>query len=327
MIHHSKPSLDQDDLRAITECFTSEQLAAGEITQQLEREWSVLFGGLRSFAFSSGGASILALLHMLQLNEGDEILLPAYICRQVLDPIIFLKLRPVFYDLTENFSPDYLHLRSKISSRSKLLIINHYFGMPVYVRDYINLRIPILEDCAHTPFATINGCQVGTMGDFSIFSFEATKYLTGGEGGMLVVNGKFAIGDISRYHFPLSNIQSALVLNQLKKRIAFIAKRKEIAEYYNFNIKNFRFQHITSPDNIYFRYILRDPQRKIDSIIDSAIKHGIKINKPVDALLTDCNNLPNTRFLFETTFSLPIYPGLTSAEQEEIVCFINNFSI
>ena len=147
----------------------------------------VLDQGLR-LDVSAGRIAIARALEMMDLAPGDKILVPAYHCASMIDPLAWVDAEPVFYRLKDDLSADLSDIESKLDPKVRALVIAHYFGFP---QDLASSRalcdrhgLFLLEDCAHSLFGSQCGLALGTVGDYAITSL--TKFLPVREGGTLV---------------------------------------------------------------------------------------------------------------------------------------------
>ena len=129
-------------------------------------------------------------LKVLRLQQGDEILVPAYHCNTLVDPIIQFGLSVVFYNIHQDCRTDFEDLKSKINVKTKAIVMIHYFGYPQAVAPFLELTkqhgLYMIEDCAHVLDGESDGIPLGSNGDISIFSWR--KFLPIQDGGLLVVN-------------------------------------------------------------------------------------------------------------------------------------------
>jgi perosamine synthetase len=137
-----------------------------------------------------GRSGIYHSLGFLGISRGDRILVPAYICAAAVDPILAYGAEVDFYRITKECKPDFADLETKIQSRTKGVLLVHYFGFQADVQTYSAIcrqyNLVLIEDCAHV----LKGCAErdapGTVGDASIFSWR--KFLPVYDGGTLFIN-------------------------------------------------------------------------------------------------------------------------------------------
>lgn len=130
---------------------------------------------------------------LINLQLGDEVLVPSFAFTSCVNAIILRGASPIFYDTTlDTINIDANKLESGITERTKAILIIHYGGVSCDMDTIMVIAkkygIPVIEDLAHGPFCSINGRNLGTFGDFATLSFHHTKNFSCGEGGALIVN-------------------------------------------------------------------------------------------------------------------------------------------
>lgn len=137
---------------------------------------------------SSGAAAIALALRDAGVGAGVEVLLPAYHCLSMVEPVRAIAARPVFYRLRRDLTVDLQDIESRIGSATRALLVTHYFG---FTQDMSALRtlcdrrgLVLIEDCAHAFFGSVQGRPVGAYGDYAIAS--ARKFFPIHDGGCLV---------------------------------------------------------------------------------------------------------------------------------------------
>jgi dTDP-4-amino-4,6-dideoxygalactose transaminase len=127
---------------------------------------------------------------MAGVGPGDEVLCPLFTCTATNLPILYLGATPVFVDVdprTLNVSVE--DMKRKISHRTKAIVVVHYGGLPCDMAEINALAkeygVPVIEDAAHALGAKYGGEWVGNLSDYTMYSFQAIKHLTTGDGGLL----------------------------------------------------------------------------------------------------------------------------------------------
>jgi len=165
--------------------------------REFEKSFSDFFGGGFFFSFDSGRSALFLLLKSLDIKENDEVLVQAFTCNAVLNPILKNKARPIFVDIDESFNLDPKDLEKKITKNSKAVIVQHTFGQPARLDEIKKIcqkyGLYLIEDCAHSLGASFFGKKVGSFGDASFFSFGRDKIITSiFGGGLLTFDEKIA---------------------------------------------------------------------------------------------------------------------------------------
>jgi len=341
MIPHSKIILDEEDIAVVARVLRSGHLAQGDYVLSLEEKAASFIEADHAVAVSSGTAALHLSLLSLGIGDGSEVIIPSYVCTALLNAIHYVRANPVLVDIepgTYNIKVE--NIRKVINDKTKAIIVPHMFGLPADIESIVSIGIPVIEDCAHSVGARLNGKYTGSFGLLSIFSFYATKMLGAGEGGMVLSNDLDLIETIRdlrdydeknnyivRYNYAMTDIQAALCERQLNKLPSFIERRKEIAGIYNNNLERTGASLPAVSDergHIYYRYVMRlgNPLK----FMEEMRKRGIECRRPVFKPLHRYLKLagyPMTDNVWEKAVSIPIYPALTEEDSHLIVDSIN----
>jgi len=159
--------------------------------KEFEDAFTSFVGGLDAAFLLSGRAAIHQALQLLNVKRNDEIILPAFLCSVVADSVLQTGATPVLVDVNlPSGELDLQLVRQALSAKTRAVIIPHLFGIPLDFREIIpeleKLDVAIIEDCAHCLGAQIGSQTAGSLGTFSIFSFNYDKPISLSNGGMLV---------------------------------------------------------------------------------------------------------------------------------------------
>jgi dTDP-4-amino-4,6-dideoxygalactose transaminase len=186
------PNTQKDDiLLSLKIIFQFWKWKAGNAVLATENWFKEYLGTDNAISFNSGRSALLAILNSLNLKNGDEVLLQGFTCNAAVNPILKSKAKPVFVDIdnTLNINPN--DLVKKITSKSKVVIIQHTFGWPANMDEILKIardnNLFVLEDCAHSLGAEYKGKLCGTLGDAAFFSFGRDKVVSSIFGGLAVV--------------------------------------------------------------------------------------------------------------------------------------------
>jgi dTDP-4-amino-4,6-dideoxygalactose transaminase len=199
------PNVEKDDLLlALRLLFSPWRWKKGEVIDLLEKKFRKYLGVKHAFSFNSGRSSFLAILKALNLKKGDEVLLQAFTCNAATNPILALGLRPVYVDIekeTLNIDPE--DLKRKISQKSKVVLVQHTFGLPAKMDEILEIckkyNLILIEDCAHSLGATYNGKKIGTFGKAAFFSFGRDKIISSVYGGIAMTNDSVLAERIKKF--------------------------------------------------------------------------------------------------------------------------------
>ena len=180
----------------------------GKDVEGFGNDLAIYLGVNQIRSFNEGRTALHVALQALDLNQGDEILVPAYTCPIVFEVILRLGLKPIFVDVNlETCNMDSELIQEAITTKTKAIIPVHLFGRPCDMNqiseicEKTNLRL--IEDAAQALGATVGDRKVGTMGDLAVFSFGPGKSITGGAGGALAVNDPELSKPVNRIHAQL----------------------------------------------------------------------------------------------------------------------------
>jgi UDP-4-amino-4-deoxy-L-arabinose-oxoglutarate aminotransferase len=343
MITHSKPWIIDADRYAVDTVLAGGLIAQGEHVRELERECARYLSTADAVAVGSGTAALILALRALQLTEGAEIILPTYVCRNVVEAVITVGCSPVLCDVGDTWNVTVELVGRAMSRRTGAIIIVHTFGIPVDTQRFQQFGVPIVDDACQAFGASLGGHMSGTVGEVGVFSFHATKCLTTGEGGLAVSNNRQLVermralrdgrvGEAPRIASPMSDLEAALGRSQLGRYGEFLNRRRELARVYLDELADCA---IDLPWNIretsiFFRFPIR-LKRGFEAFRECLAGQGIQVRRGVDSLLhwtvqQRGRGFANAELLFAETASLPIYPALTMVEQEKIIEVCRRFS-
>jgi perosamine synthetase len=184
-----------NELKYLKRVLNSEQWSSnsGNWNKALEENFAKKIGVKYAIAMNSGTSTLHCALEAVGVKPGDEVITPALTVIMDTTSIIHANAIPVYVDIDENtLTIDIQDLKRKITDKTKAIIVVSLYGMPF---DFDKIKevagnIPIIEDNAQATLSYYKGKILGTMGDMASFSFENTKHLSCGEGGILVTNNE-----------------------------------------------------------------------------------------------------------------------------------------
>ncbi|MGH2599967.1 MAG: DegT/DnrJ/EryC1/StrS family aminotransferase [Dehalococcoidia bacterium] len=243
-------------LQQIDECLSTGQLTLGKYGRELEERFAAYAGVKHAIAVNSGTSAIEIPLRILGV-EGKEVLVPANTFFATAAAVLHAGGRPRFVDCDpETLAVDPEDLRRSIGPDTAGLILVHIAGLVTLAVHEIRricdeAGIWLFEDAAHAHGSAHAGRMAGTFGVAASFSFDPTKVMAGGEGGMIVTDddriaeeariyrdqGK--AGFLTNFHthlgsnWRMSEPHAVIALSQFRRLDEFIAHRQRIAGLYN----------------------------------------------------------------------------------------------
>lgn len=272
MIPYSKQYITQEDIDSVVEVLKSDYLTGGTVTKEFEHALAQYTQTLNATVVNSATSALHIAYLTAGLTEGDEVITTPITFVATSNMLLEVGAKPIFVDTFFNGNINPKKIDEAITPKTKAIVSVDYSGNPVDVKairaiaDKHNLIW--ISDSSHALGSSVDGIKVGGFADMTIFSFHAIKPITTGEGGAVVTNNKNfheklqllkSHGIVKRefwnqdmqsfgFNFRLTDIGSALGLSQLKQLDTFIAKRDEIAQYYNDRFRdnqNFTTIHIS----------------------------------------------------------------------------------
>lgn len=348
-----------DELRvAFDRVFTRSWYIEGEEDQEFERAFAEYCETKYCIGVGNGLDALILALKALDINEGDEVIVPSntYIATALAVTHVGATLVFVEPDIrTFNINPD--RIIDKITPKTKAIMPVHLYGQacdmgPIMeIADKHNLKV--IEDCAQAHGATYKGQKVGTFGDVAGFSFYPGKNLGAlGDAGAVVTNKKEladkvrALGNYGsdyKYHHiykgnnsRLDELQAAFLTAKLPHLERMNEERRRIARMYTERIKNPKVIVpcvLEESVPVWHIYGIRCADR--DALEKHLNEKNIGTNKhyPIPMHLQECFkelNIPQGAFpiaeeISKTELSLPMYYGMTDGEVQYVVDAINEF--
>ena len=246
-----------EELKLLRAALLSQNLCCidGQMVSEFERQFSFDYGVPYGVASTSGTAAIHVALGALDLDPGDEVITAPITDMGTIIPILSQGAIPVFADVdgTLNMAP--ASVEKCITSRTRAIIVVHLFGNPCDMDAMSAIakrhNIPLIEDCSQAHWTHYKDRLVGTIGDIGCFSFQQSKHMTTGDGGMTITSNQayyermklFADKGYARkgwgarsylFHAPnyrMTELVGAVGLAQLGKVKAVVEKRRELGEH------------------------------------------------------------------------------------------------
>lgn len=182
----SPPSISEEEIAAVVETLRSDWITTGPKTKQFEQLFAEYIGAPAALALNSCTGGLHIALAALGIGAGDEVITTPITFACSANVIEHVGGTPVLADVDpETLTLDPQCVAEKITPRTKAIVPVHFAGHPAEMAALLALaeqhQLFVIEDAAHALPATYAGQMIGTLGDFTAFSFYATKNLTTAE--------------------------------------------------------------------------------------------------------------------------------------------------
>ena len=194
MIPFNRPYLTGNEFTHIQEAVAAGQLAGnGRFTKQCQGWLERVVGAPRVLLTQSCTAALEMTALLIDLQPGDEVIMPSFTFVSTANAFVLRGARPVFVDIRpETLNIDERLIESAITPRTRAIVVVHYAGVACEMDAVLALAkrydLVVIEDAAHALMSRYKGRPAGSFGHLSTFSFHETKNLISGEGGALVIN-------------------------------------------------------------------------------------------------------------------------------------------
>lgn len=357
-------TISNEAIELVTDTLKSLRISAGKQADLFEQRLTE-FGLTNPITLNSGTVTMMLALKALDIGPGDEVLLPAQTFIATGMAILQVGAKPVFVDIdpyTGNI--DYTKIENNITAKTKAIIVVHWAGYPCDL-DEINsickkYDIHCIEDAAHAFGATYHSQLIGSISDFTSFSFQAIKHLTTGDGGALCCldpslankvkklrwfgidrnNSKESLlgereydVNVIGYKAHMNDISASLGIGNLKDIDKILQRHLEIASKYDYYLRKHKkiqtMRYVSDRTSSYWLYPILVENRnefisflKSKGIPTSVVHLGIDKNSIFGGKQL---NLSGQRFFDNNQIHLPIHSTLTDKQIDYIVETINNF--
>lgn len=339
MIPYGKQSVDDEDIKSVVEALKGEVLTKGPLVEAFESLFAKTVDAKYAVAVNSGTAALHLAMLAANIPEGSEVITTPNTFAATANAILYCNCKPVFADIElENYNINPKEIEKKITDKTKAIIPVHFGGLACNMGEINKIaekyNLKVIEDACHA----LGAFCVGSENSLTCYSLHPIKHITTGEGGVITTNDydtylelkmlrdhgrqsgdQIALG----YNYRMSEINAALGISQLKKVFKFIIMRHKVAKlYHNNEIGSSKFNF----NNSYHLYVIKVNNR--DKVKEHLADKGIETQihyKPV-YLHSYYKNLgyekglcPNAEKYYENCLSIPIYPELTTEQQEYII--------
>ncbi len=338
--------IKEEILFMIDEVLESSQYVLGKRVSELEQGIREYHRVKEAIGVASGTDALHLSLKALGIGEGDEVITTPFTFFATVEAILYAGAKPVLIDIEpDTYNIDVSRLEKKITKNTKAIVPVHLFGHPADMKAVMDIAagsgLKVVEDCAQSFGASLDGIKTGGFGDAGCFSFYPSKNLGAyGDGGMIVLNEPQLADTIKKlrnhgsrggyrheclgYNSRLDEMQAGVLLVKFKRIDEYNRKRREKAALYTRLLSDI----VTCPIekdgayHVYHQYTIRNPQR--DFIQQQLREHGVSsvVYYPIPLHLQEALNFlghregsfPVAEQAAKEVLSLPMYPELDEAD-------------
>jgi perosamine synthetase len=256
MIPVNEPRLTEVDYASVMDALRAGWISgAGPQIDAFESRWAAYCDRKHGIALANGTVALQVAVALLDLQPGDEVIMPTFTIISCALPVVLAGAKPVLVDSEpQTWCMDVSRIEERITPRTRAIMPVHIYGHPVDMDPLLELaaryKIDIVEDAAEAHGAEYRGRRAGGFGTSSTFSFYANKLVTTGEGGMLLIDDdrlaerarrlrnlgfqpprRFLHAELG-FNFRLTNLQAALGLTQIERMDDILARKRAIGQAY-----------------------------------------------------------------------------------------------
>lgn len=329
----------------LVEALHSTWISGGAFVDRLEREVATFSGAPYAVSASNGTTAIHLVYLSMGLGPGDEVIVPGFCYLAAANIALQMGIKPVFAEVDpDTFCVTAETIEAVITPQTRLIVAVHTYGNVCDMDGIMSLArskgITVLEDAAESFASRYKGRQSGAIAKIGIYSFQATKTITTGEGGMVVtgdaalarkmrlyrshgVSGRRYWHELPGHNFRLTNLQAALGCAQIARLDSIIKERQRVHRTYTTALKGVlgvRLQKFRPDvDPVLWAFALElDPAaypQGRDKVIEQLAVEGIETRNGFYAasqlpIYPDCGSLPTCERLATNVISLPTFPSL-----------------
>ncbi|NOG50957.1 MAG: UDP-4-amino-4,6-dideoxy-N-acetyl-beta-L-altrosamine transaminase [Chloroflexi bacterium] len=373
LLPYGRQHIDERDIAAVVDTLRSDWLTTGPKVGEFEQVFAAATGAEHAVAVCNGTAALHCAIYALNIQPGDEVIVTPMTFAASANCILYQGGTPVFADVEhDTLLIDPERVREKITPRTKAIVAVDYAGHPA---NYAALRsivddhgLSIIADACHAIGGSLDGRPVGTLADLNTFSLHPVKHITSGEGGVVTTNSAelaqrmrifrnhgittdhrqrsltggffYEMVDLG-YNYRITDFQCALGITQLEKLPASVARRQQIASWYDAAFADIPYVQplFVRPNaaHAYHLYMVRfDLDRACRSreriFTQRFARENIGVNVhyiPVHLhpyyqqhLGTGYGLCPIAEAAYERLITLPIFPEMTEADADDVIAAV-----
>lgn len=361
-----RPHIPKGALAELQDTLNTRWIGQGPKVAKFEEEFSSRFcESLPGVAVGSGTDALHLAYILAGVGPGDEVITPVFTCTATNIPLLYLGARPIFVDVepgTLNIKTD--ELEKLVTPKTKAIVCVHYGGLPCNM-DEIKLvaekyGLQVIEDAAHAVGARYKNRSIGSISDFTMFSFQAIKHITTGDGGYLAIKDPeklemakrirwFGIdrsrkqlgiweNDIKEvgFKYQMTDLGASMGLAALKEFDTTLEYRRELMFRYQNRLQETESFSVLSKEtsetyHAAWLFTIKSNRRK--DLQNMLAQNGIETNQVhyrndrYSIFGTDRLNLNNMDEVEDKYLVLPLHTQMNIGDVDRITDLINNFNM
>ena len=345
-------------LKKVEEVLDSGWYVLGNEVKCFEEEFAEYNQSKYCVGVASGLDALILAFEALHLNPGDEVIAPANTYIASIMGFTRYGLVPKFIEPDQYYNLDPSKIEAAIGPKTKAICVVHLYGqianMPEIMKIARKYNLKVVEDCAQSHGASINGKKCGTWGDVGCFSFYPTKNLGGfGDGGAIITDNKDIMEEVrmmrnygskKTYYFEkvgynsrLDELQAGLLRVKLKHLDELTAERRKDALRYLTEIKNPKIKlpkmQFGELGHVFHLFVIEAEDRDKFMQYCENQEIGLKIHYPQPPHLSEAyrdlgyknGDFPITEMMADHIISLPLYNGMRKDNLDFVIELLNKF--
>lgn len=346
-----------DFLSAVKKVLDRHWYVLGEEVTGFESEFADYVGVTHCVSMANGTDALEIALRSVGVERGDLVVTVANAGFYSSTAIHAIGATPLYVDVNPScMTMSVEALAEALKQQPKCVIVTHLYGQMANIKELLALAhaagVMLIEDCAQSHGAKLDGRQAGSWGDAACFSFYPTKNLGAmGDGGGVVTNNdelaarlktlrqygwssKYHVGHAGGKNSRLDEIQAAILRVKLPMLDSWNEQRRDIASRYNSAFASLNFDALPSVDDSYAGHLYVARIQNREAFRDFLKTQGVStdVHYPVPDYLQTAYQQPKiagsvevTDALCKTLVTLPCFPGMTNEEVESVICAVKQF--
>lgn len=252
----NEPLLDGNEKKYLIECIDTGWISSeGPFVKQLEQGLASYVGRKYGIAVCNGSVALDLVVEALQLETGDEVIMPTFTIISCAAALVRKGIKPVLVDSeADTWNMNVSQIEEKITGKTKAIMVVHLYGLPVDMDPVLEIAekygLFVIEDGAEAHGLDYKGKKCGSFGTITAMSFYPNKHITTGEGGIVMTDdaelaerccsfrnlchkpGHRFVHEELGYNFRMSNIQAALGVAQLERIEEHLSLKRRMGAFY-----------------------------------------------------------------------------------------------